>query len=102
MSSIVSALSDLVKSLIEVVYSFIETAAHLVQHTLNFALNFFSSVINVFVEFFKGLIDLAGGIASFVLGNVVILLVLGAAFFGFLQYQRNQGNTVKVGNKKLN
>jgi hypothetical protein len=31
-----------------------------------------------------------------------MLGVLAAAIFGFLQYQRNQGNTVKVGNKKLN
>jgi hypothetical protein len=31
-----------------------------------------------------------------------MLGVLAAVVFGFLQYQRNQGNTVKVGNKKLN
>lgn len=31
-----------------------------------------------------------------------MLAILGLAFFGFLQYQRSQGNTVKVGNKKLN
>jgi hypothetical protein len=36
------------------------------------------------------------------LGNIVILAVLGLAVFGFLTYQRNQGNQVKVGNKKLN
>lgn len=31
-----------------------------------------------------------------------MLGVLAAAIFGFLQYQRSQGKTVKVGNKKLN
>lgn len=31
-----------------------------------------------------------------------MLGVLAAAFFGFLQYQRSQGRTVKVGDKKLN
>jgi hypothetical protein len=31
-----------------------------------------------------------------------MLAVLAAAFFGFLQYQRNQGRSVQVGNKKLN
>lgn len=31
-----------------------------------------------------------------------MLGVLAALFFGFLQYQRSQGNQVKVGNKKLN
>ena len=33
---------------------------------------------------------------------IAMLAILGLAFFGFLQYQRKQGNTVKVGNKKLN
>jgi hypothetical protein len=36
------------------------------------------------------------------IGNLAILAVLAVAAFGFLQYQRKQGNTVKVGNKKLN
>lgn len=31
-----------------------------------------------------------------------MLAILALAFFGFLQYQRKQGNTVQVGNKKLN
>jgi hypothetical protein len=31
-----------------------------------------------------------------------MLAVLAAAFFGFLQYQRSQGRSVQVGNKKLN
>lgn len=35
-------------------------------------------------------------------GNVAILAVLALGFFAFLQYQRKQGNTVQVGNKKLN
>ena len=33
---------------------------------------------------------------------IAILAVLAAAVFGFLQYQRSQGKTVQVGNKKLN
>ncbi|KAH7130342.1 hypothetical protein B0J11DRAFT_250403 [Dendryphion nanum] len=102
MSSVVHSLTDLVKSLVEVVWSFFTTAVHLVQNTLGFAAKFLTSILNVIVEFFQGLVDLAGGIASFILGNIVILIVIGGAFFAFLQYQRNQGNTVKVGNKKLN
>jgi hypothetical protein len=35
-------------------------------------------------------------------GNVLMLAVLAAAVFGFLQYQRSQGRPVQVGNKKLN
>jgi hypothetical protein len=36
------------------------------------------------------------------IGNVLMLVVLAAAFLGFLQYQRSQGRAVQVGNKKLN
>jgi hypothetical protein len=31
-----------------------------------------------------------------------MLAVLSAGIFAFLQYQRSQGKTVQVGNKKLN
>jgi hypothetical protein len=36
------------------------------------------------------------------IGNLIVFMVIGLAFFGFLMFQRQQGNTVKVGNKKLN
>ncbi|CAN9181609.1 unnamed protein product [Alternaria alternata] len=108
MSSIVNALSDLVKSLVELVWSFFTTAGALVQKTAQFALNFATEIIGLVVNFFRGLVDLAGGIVSFILdidhaiGNVLMLGVVAAAVFGFLQYQRSQGRQVTVGNKKLN
>jgi hypothetical protein len=118
MSSIVKSLSDVFTSLLELVWSFFTTAGDLVQKTASFVLKFFSEILDLFVNFFRGLIDLAGGIVGFVLGtfmcvclhtsmltrvgNILMLGVLAAIVIGFLQYQRNQGNTVKVGNKKLN
>ncbi|KAF2732842.1 hypothetical protein EJ04DRAFT_578035 [Polyplosphaeria fusca] len=102
MSSIISSLSDLVQSVFEVIWSFITTAGHLVQRTLGFGLHICEVAVNVVIEFFKGLVDLAGGIVEFVVGNLLILGVLAAAFVGFLQYQKKQGNTVKIGDKKLN
>ncbi|CAN9147573.1 unnamed protein product [Alternaria alternata] len=102
MSSIVNALSDLFKSLVELVWSFFTTAGALVQKTAQFALNFATEIIDLVVNFFRGLVDLAGGIVSFILGNVLMLGVVAAAVFGFLQYQRSQGRQVTVGNKKLN
>ena len=102
MSSIIHSLSDLAKSLVEVVWSLFTTAGELVQKTLEFAMRFFTGALNLVVEFFKGLVDLAGGIVQFIFGNIAMLAVLSIAFFGFLQYQRKQGNTVQVGNKKLN
>ncbi|KAH3914786.1 hypothetical protein HBI56_019690 [Parastagonospora nodorum] len=102
MSSIVSALSDLVSSMVEVVWSFFTTALHLVENTAQFAAKFATEIVELVINFFKGLVDLAGGIVSFLVGNVIMLAVLAAAFFGFLQYQRSQGRPVQVGNKKLN
>ncbi|KAJ4372905.1 hypothetical protein N0V83_003196 [Neocucurbitaria cava] len=102
MSSIVNALSDVVKSLVELVWSFFTTAGDLVQKTAQFALRFATECLDLVVSFFRGLIDLAGGIVSFVIGNVLMLGVVAAAVFAFLQYQRSQGRQVTVGNKKLN
>ncbi|KAE8838530.1 hypothetical protein P3342_002234 [Pyrenophora teres f. teres] len=102
MSSIVSALTDLVKSLLEVVWSFFTTGGELVQKTAQFFLSFATGILNLFVDFFRGLVDLAGGLVSFILGNVLMLGIIAALGFGFLQYQRSQGRTVTVGNKKLN
>lgn len=120
MSSIVNALSDLVSSVVELIWSFFTTAAHLVQNTASFAVKFASEIVELVINFFKGLVDLAGGLVSFLVGkssrqdwwercgandfagNVIMLTVLAAAFFGFLQYQRSQGRNVQVGNKKLN
>ncbi|KAF9729604.1 hypothetical protein PMIN06_012802 [Paraphaeosphaeria minitans] len=102
MSSIIHSLGDLAKSLIEVVWSLFTTAGDLAQKTVEFVLRFFTGAINLVIEFFRGLVDLAGGIVQFLLGNIAMLVILGLAFFGFLQYQRSQGRSVQVGNKKLN
>lgn len=69
MSSIIHSLSDLATSLIEVVWSLFTTAGDLAQKTVEFVLRFFTGAINLVIEFFKGLVDLAGGIVQFVLGE---------------------------------
>ena len=69
MSSIVNALTDLVKSVVELVWSFFTTAGDLVQKTVQFALKFVTECLDLVINFFKGLVDLAGGIVSFMLGK---------------------------------
>jgi hypothetical protein len=69
MSSIIKSLSDVVSSLVELVWSFFTTAADLVQETVGFVLKFATEILDLFVNFFKGLVDLAGGIVGFVLGK---------------------------------
>ncbi|RMZ67608.1 hypothetical protein GMOD_00001558 [Pyrenophora seminiperda CCB06] len=102
MPSIPHALSDLLTSLLEVISSFFTTAASLIQSTLHFFLRFVTGIFNVFVDFVRGLVDLAGGLVSFLVGNVIMLGVVAALVFGFLQYQRSQGRQVTVGGKKVN
>jgi hypothetical protein len=70
MSSIVKAVSDLAASLVELVWSFFTTAGHLVQNTASFAAKFASEIIELILNFFKGLVDLAGGIVSFLVGEL--------------------------------
>jgi hypothetical protein len=69
MSSIVNALSNLVSSLVELVWSFFTTAGGLVQKTAQFAINFATELLNLSVNFFWGLVDLAGGIVGFAFGE---------------------------------
>lgn len=102
MSSIIKAVSDLFASLVELVWSFFTTAAGLIQKTADFALKFVTEILGLVVNFFHGLVDLAGDIVSFVFGNVLMLGVVAVGVFAFLQYQRSQGRAVQVGNKKLN
>ncbi|KAF2496984.1 hypothetical protein BU16DRAFT_507757 [Lophium mytilinum] len=102
MSGIFQSLSDLVTSLFEVIGSLFKTVFDLIYGIFATILNVFSGAINMVLEFFKGMVELAGGVVGFVFGNIIIIGVLAIAFFGFLQYQRNQGRTVKVGDKKLN
>lgn len=35
-------------------------------------------------------------------GNFFVFVVIGVLFYGFLEYQRRQGRSVKVGDKKIN
>jgi phage-related protein len=69
MSSIVNALSDLVTSFVELIWSFFTTAGALVQNTAQFALKFTTEIASLVVNFFRGIVDLAGGIVGFAFGK---------------------------------
>jgi len=102
MSSIFQSLSDLVVSIFEVVSSIFKTVFDLFYNAIAMVGHLFAGILNMALEFFRGIIELAGGIGKFLLGNILVIGVLVAAFFGFTEYQRRQGRTVKVGDKKLN
>jgi len=58
--------------------------------------------LHLFGDTFKGLFDVAGGVANFLLANAVLIGIVAAGTGGYLYYQRRQGNTVTVQGKKLN
>ena len=122
MASIISSLTDLVQSVIEVIWSLFHTAFNVAQNGVSFVVSLFAGALNLVADFFKGIIELTGGMVQFIIsksplllgtyisqqnangrtGNIIVLGVIVAVFVGFLQYQKNQGRAVKVGDKKLN
>lgn len=70
MSSIINAVSDVAASVVELIWSFFTTALHLVENTAQFAAKFATEIIELVINFFKGLVDLAGGIVSFLVGEL--------------------------------
>jgi hypothetical protein len=121
MANALHAIGDFFKSIFELFYSFFQTAFDLVAVIIRTIFNFISSILNVFVEFFKGIIDVVGGLGKFLISefslqyslppkimlmffiaNAVVIMLVAAGAYGYLYYQRRQGNTVKVQGKKLN
>lgn len=78
MASIINALSDLFKSVVELFWSFFTTAGALVQKTGQFAIKFATEILDLVVSFFRGLVDLAGGLVSFLFGKSQQQAVPGA------------------------
>jgi len=102
MASFTGAISDFFKSIFELIASFFQTLFQLVETIFKTAFNFFASILNLFADTFKGLLDVVGGVANFLLANAVLIGMVAAAGYGYLYYQRRQGNTVTVQGKKLN
>jgi len=102
MASFASAISDFVKSIFELFASFFQTLFQLIETIFRTVFNFFASVLQLGADSFKGVFDVVGGVANFLLANAVLIGVIAAGGYGYLVYQRKQGNTVKVQGKKLN
>jgi hypothetical protein len=120
MASAFHAIGNFFNSIFELFFSFFQTAYDLVATIISSIFSFIGSILNVFVEFFKGIVDVVGGLGKFVLGkffvlsdqinfetktvagNAAIIMLVAAGAYGYLYYQRRQGNTVQVQGKKLN
>ncbi|KAL8679714.1 MAG: hypothetical protein Q9186_004032 [Xanthomendoza sp. 1 TL-2023] len=84
MSSITTSLSNLLSSFLEILRSILST--------------FYSALETVFAtasSLISSIIDLFSGAVGFVLGNIVIIGFLVAAFVGYSAYQQKQGRNKK-------
>jgi len=102
MASFTSAISNFFKSIFELFASFFQTLFQLFETILRTIFNFFASILRLGADSFKGLFDVLGGVTNFLLTNAVLIGLIAAAGYGYLVYQRRQGNTVTVQGKKLN
>merc|ERR1711977_476520 len=102
MASAFSALGDFVKSIWELILSMFQTFFGLIETFVKLIVNFFTSVVQLAGDTTKGIFDVLGGVGSFLIANAAIIAIGAAAFYGYLVYQRRQGNTVQVQGKKMN
>ncbi|BGP45775.1 hypothetical protein JCM10450v2_001605 [Rhodotorula kratochvilovae] len=86
MANLLEALLDILRGLFRTQFAILETA-----------LSFVRTVIN------EGT-SIVDGVVRFVVGNILVLTVLGAAFIGWSWYQRGQavqGGPAGAGRKKI-
>jgi len=100
--SIVNAIGDAFHSIYELIVSFFTTVYTLVYSLVDQVVGFVTGVISLFTHTISGVLGVAGETAQFLIGNIFVILAIGAGGYFYLNYQKQQGNTVKVGNKKLN
>ncbi|MCJ1282327.1 hypothetical protein MMC26_001650 [Xylographa opegraphella] len=94
MSSILSSIRALLASIIDLFVSVIQTAAGIVTGALGAVVSGIEAVFGLFGTLGKDAFDLVSGLVGFLLGNIVIIGVLVAAFVGYTVYQQRQGKSV--------
>jgi len=100
--AVTSAISDFVKSIYELFESFFTTLFSLVSTVVSAVVTLFTDLINLVAGTLKGGLNVLGETGKFIFGNAILIIIVGVAAVGYLQYQRSQGKPVVVGNKKLN
>ncbi|KAF1983231.1 hypothetical protein K402DRAFT_396933 [Aulographum hederae CBS 113979] len=102
MSSIITSIRDLFASLIELITSIFRTIIDLITTVITSLFNFVTGFFTMVFDSARGVVNGLGGLGKFVISNFVVLAIIALAGVFYLQFQRNQGKTVKVGNKKIN
>jgi len=100
--AITSAVADIFASIGELISTFFNTLYNLFHAIFAGIVGFITSFVNLIVGTIGSVFNVAGETAKFLLGNAVLIALVGAGFFVWLRYMGQQGKPVVVGNKKLN
>ncbi|KAJ5587734.1 uncharacterized protein N7459_003499 [Penicillium hispanicum] len=102
MASIVTAVKDLVTSIFEIIASLFSKAFGMANGLLHAFIDFFAWIFNMALHTVGDALEAVGGAGKFIASNIVVIALIAGGAYGYLKYQRRQGRTVQVGDKKLN
>ncbi|MCJ1392890.1 hypothetical protein MMC18_005762 [Xylographa bjoerkii] len=94
MSSILQSLRDLAASIVGLFASVLQTVVGIFTSLVRAFVSGVEAVFGLFGTLGKDAFDLVSGLVGFLLGNIVIIGVLVAAFVGYTMYQQRQGKSV--------
>lgn len=96
--AITNAIEDLFASIYELFATVFSTIYNILQTFVNAIISFFSGIVNMFGDILSGAVDIVGGVGKFLLGNIVIIGLLAAGAYIYVQYTA-QGRQVASGKK---
>ncbi|KAJ5549867.1 hypothetical protein N7535_002190 [Penicillium sp. DV-2018c] len=101
MASIITSIKDLITSVFEVVFSVFKSAIDTVSSLLYAFFDFFAGIPIMIGHMVKGSLEAAGGVGSFIAGNIVVISLIALGSFGYLAYLRRDGHSANIASKKL-
>jgi len=102
MANVISAFGDFFKSIYELVAAFVMSFYNLIQSLLSAVGTFFAEIFHLVSSAINGAFSVVGETGNFLISNLLVIALVGAGVFGYLRYQKNRGQPVVVGGKKLN
>ncbi|KAK0515224.1 hypothetical protein JMJ35_002603 [Cladonia borealis] len=101
MAGIFDGLTNLISSILEIFQGILSTILSAFQSVFSIIQNLLSSILGLFQNLISSVFDLMSGAVGFVLGNIVIIGVLVAAYVGYSAYtQKNRGGGITGGKKR--
>ncbi|MCJ1405572.1 hypothetical protein MMC11_008800 [Xylographa trunciseda] len=94
MASILASVRDLLASIVGLFTSVLQTIVNIFASAVRAVVAGVEAVFGLFGTLGKDAFDLVSGLVGFLLGNIVIIGVLAAAFVGYTVYQQRQGRSV--------